>query len=214
MEGTAAHAQKKELRRQIRSHRANLPVDHPARRELNTHVSTLIESVTRKVARPHILAYASIAHEPSIDDALDQARANGARIFLPVVPGPGEPLMFGEVTCRMRDLTPVGKWDIREPHPTMDAEQLVNDLGLALIPGLSFSTQGKRLGNGGGFYDRTFGPQGMAPLSGATSQREPGRAHPMCVGVCFEAEYGQTFPAAPWDLAVDAVVTESALHAV
>lgn len=207
MEGTVAHARKKELRRQIRSSRKALSADHAARSELNAQVSALIETVMREGAHLNIVAYANIAHEPSIDDALDRARANGAHVYLPVVTGAGEPLMFGEVTVPMRELTPAGTWGIREPHATVGAEELVNDLGLALIPGLSFSAGGDRLGNGGGFYDRTFGPQGVAPL-----QHEPGRNLPLCVGVCFETEYGEQFPVAPWDLRVDAVVTDSGLH--
>ena len=71
MEGSVAHARKKELRQQIRSNREGLPADHSARSDLNTQVSALIQSVMREGARPNILAYASIAHEPSIDDALD-----------------------------------------------------------------------------------------------------------------------------------------------
>ncbi|MDK8347372.1 5-formyltetrahydrofolate cyclo-ligase [Brevibacterium sp. UMB1308A] len=209
MEGTVAHARKKELRQRIRSRRRTLSADHPARSELNAQVSALIESVMRKGAHLNILAYASIAHEPSIDDALDQARTNGARVYLPVVTGAGEPLMFGEATVPMKELTPAGTWGIREPRATVGAEQLVSDLGLALIPGLSFSTEGDRLGNGGGFYDRTFGPQGVAPLL-----REPGHHLPLSVGVCFEAEYGEKFPVAAWDLRVDAVVTEEGLHTV
>lgn len=207
MEGSVAHARKKELRQQIRSRREALPADHSARLDLNTQVGALIQLVMRENAGPNILAYASIAHEPSIDDALDQARAAGARILLPVVTAPGEPLMFGEVTSPLRDLAPVGKWGIREPHPTMEAERLVDDLGLALIPGLSFSTQGGRLGNGGGFYDRTFGPQGVAPL-GEVSRG--GRL--LSVGVCFDSEYGAEFPIAPWDLTVDGIVTENGLR--
>lgn len=209
MEGSLAHARKKELRQQIRSRRGALPAYHSARAHLNTQVGALIQSVMREGARTNVLAYASIAHEPSIDDALDQARAHGARVFLPVVTGPGEPLMFGQVTGLMRDLAPVGKWGIREPHPTVGAEQLVDGLGLALIPGLSFSAQGGRLGNGGGFYDRTFGPQGVAPL-GEVSRG--GRL--LSVGVCFDSEYGAQFPVAAWDLTVDGVVTENGLQTV
>ena len=84
MEGTVAHARKKELRRQIRSSRKALSADHAARSELNAQVSALIETVMREGAHLNIVAYANIAHEPSIDDALDQARANGAHVYLPV----------------------------------------------------------------------------------------------------------------------------------
>lgn len=75
---------------------------------------------------------------------------------------------------------------------------------LVLIPGLRFGVDGTRLGNGGGFYDRTFGPRGAAP---ALAHEVP------LTGVCFSWEFGGHLGAEDWDLAVGSVLTEDGLRA-
>lgn len=75
---------------------------------------------------------------------------------------------------------------------------------LVLIPGLRFGVDGTRLGNGGGFYDRTFGPRGAAP----------DLAHEVpLTGVCFSWEFGGHLGTEDWDLAVGSVLTEDGLRA-
>lgn len=75
---------------------------------------------------------------------------------------------------------------------------------LVLVPGLRFGADGTRLGNGGGFYDRTFGPRGAAP----------NLAHEVpLTGVCFSWEFGGHLEAEEWDLTVGSVLTEDGLRA-
>jgi 5-formyltetrahydrofolate cyclo-ligase len=80
------------------------------------------------------------------------------------------------------------------------------------------------LGNGGGFYDRTFGPHGVAPLDrGNQAEAEgspsvewesaPPLSVPRVVGVCFASELGLTgLIAEDWDLRIPAAITEAGLH--
>lgn len=75
---------------------------------------------------------------------------------------------------------------------------------LVLVPGLRFGADGTRLGNGGGFYDRTFGPRGAAP---DLTHEVP------LTGVCFSWEFGGRLGAEEWDLAVGSVLTEDGLRA-
>ncbi len=74
---------------------------------------------------------------------------------------------------------------------------LVEDLDAVLVPGLAFDLNGRRLGRGGGHYDRFLV-----------------RLRPDClrVGVCFEGQIVDTVPADPWDQPVDAVVTEAGVR--
>lgn len=76
---------------------------------------------------------------------------------------------------------------------------------IVLVPGLRFGTDGTRLGNGGGFYDRTFGPRGAVP----------DLAHEVpLTGVCFSWEFRGRLEAEAWDLTVGSVLTENGLRAV
>lgn len=83
-----------------------------------------------------------------------------------------------------------------------------SDRVLVLTPGLAFDTQGARLGNGAGFYDKTFGPQGQLAHESLSSLRR----RLDFVGVCWDAEVQESLPVQPWDLVVDAIVTERGIR--
>ncbi len=72
-------------------------------------------------------------------------------------------------------------------------------LDVVVVPGIAFDAAGRRLGFGGGFYDRTFG-------SGLDSVRA---RRPPLIGLCFDLQVVARCPAGPDDVAVDVVVTES-----
>lgn len=198
--GAGGREQKAGLREVIRKRRASTPPDSSSRSQLTAHVTQFLRS--RVSPGSAVLAYAALGAEPNLDPCLDAVAASGVRVFLPVVVGAGQPLMFGELTGRMGNLPRRGKWHIREPEPTLTARELVPLLDVALLPGLAFSTSGYRLGNGGGFYDRTFGPRGLSPLTCPSA------------GVCFACEDGADFPTNDWDLCVDAVITDAGVREV
>ncbi|WP_228278336.1 5-formyltetrahydrofolate cyclo-ligase [Brevibacterium limosum] len=171
-------------------------------------------SVIREAPVRSLLAYAALPGEPDLDPALDRFLAAGGTVYLPVVTTVGEPLMFGQVTGSMARLKPWGRWGIREPardHTLLSAAQLLSPavgLDLILVPALGFGADGARLGNGGGFYDRTFGPHGAAPLGSASLG-----SGPRVLGVCFAEELDLTgLVAEDWDLRIPAAVTEDGTH--
>lgn len=99
----------------------------------------------------------------------------------------------------------------RAPEPTTASGGVsggVSDRVLVLTPGLAFDTQGARLGNGAGFYDKTFGPQGQLAHESLSSLRR----RLDFVGVCWDAEVQESLPVQPWDLVVDAIVTERGIR--
>lgn len=157
-----------------------------------------------------VVAYASLPGEPSLDAVLEHLIAAGVPVLLPVTLK-GQPLRLGPATAPL-DALPRGTWDIREPATHLPvAEALAGIAGppaspvLVLAPGLAFDAAGARLGNGGGFYDRTFGPRGVLA--------EPDHSH-LCErlvieGVCWDDEVQERLPAEPWDLIVGAVLTDA-----
>ncbi len=156
-----------------------------------------------------MLAYAALRGEPNLDSCIDRFLAAGGRVYLPVVTEVGRPLVFGEVRESIRTLQPKGRWGIREPEPQLSAAELMSaevGLGLVFVPALGFGEGGARLGNGGGFYDRTFGPMGEVPLADSAHQTA-------IFGVCFDEEIGlDGLHVEPWDLRITRAVTEAGLH--
>jgi 5-formyltetrahydrofolate cyclo-ligase len=66
----------------------------------------------------------------------------------------------------------------------------LDEMDLLLVPGLAFTSEGRRLGRGGGYYDRVL----AAPALRA-----------MTVGVCFEFQIVETLPLEAHDMAVQRV---------
>ncbi|WP_198394176.1 5-formyltetrahydrofolate cyclo-ligase [Brevibacterium yomogidense] len=205
---------KAQLRADVRARRAShLEAPDTARRTaqdaLTAQVSALVDARQPAV----VVGYASLPGEPSLDTALERLIDARVPVLLPTT-RKGEPLLLGQVTGPLDEL-PRGTWDIREPHyplttPEALADSPAHGTFLVLVPGLAYDAHGVRLGNGGGFYDRTFGPQGLL----ADTRHAALRARLEFVGVCWDAERTGTLPRADWDLAVGSVLTETGLHTV
>ena len=98
-----------------------------------------------------------------------------------------------EMVLEVTELAPgqlaLGRWGIWEPT---DEAPLLSDysrLDLVVVPGVAFSSDGKRLGRGKSFYDR------FLPLV-------PRAAF---VGVCYPCQVVEQIPADPWDIGMDIV---------
>lgn len=88
------------------------------------------------------------------------------------------------------------------PEP-VDAKPLhARQLDLLLMPLVGFDLAGRRLGMGGGYYDAT-----LAFLRHRRHWRKP-----RLVGVAFECQRVETLPHDPWDMPLDAVLTEKRLY--
>ena len=80
------------------------------------------------------------------------------------------------------------------PEPRADCPPVaLASIDWVLVPGIAFDAQGRRVGYGGGYYDR------LLPLL------EKGTAR---VAGAFELQLVERVPAAPHDTTVDAIVTE------
>lgn len=142
-----------------------------------------------------ILAYASFGTELSTDRFLRRVLEDGKVLLLPRVGRDG--LDLHEVRDPATDLAP-GTWGIREPRPNYCPLADPGRVDFALIPGVAFDRRGRRLGYGGGYYDRLLAnglPIGTPLVSGA-----------------FEVQMVGEVPVGPHDAPVHAVVTEEGIY--
>ena len=96
-----------------------------------------------------LLCYAPVRGEPDLSTAYLAAQKRGMKIAFPRCEG--KHMTFHEV----RDLSQLQAGRFGIPTPPEDAREVhTNAHTLCLLPALSATKQGVRLGYGGGFYDR------------------------------------------------------------
>ncbi len=124
--------------------------------------------------------------QPLIENLLDL----GWRAALPKIISKDTALQFRQWTPDSEMQPEI--WQIPVPQNTAE---LVPDV--LLIPLVGFDQQRHRLGNGGGFYDRSLA--GISPT-------------PLAIGVGLESLKLEDIQSQPHDIAMDFVVTEQAIY--
>jgi 5-formyltetrahydrofolate cyclo-ligase len=126
-----------------------------------------------------VMAYIGVGDEPDTEPLLARLRADGKHVVLPRVVGPIIEACAGEPSR-------IGSFGIPEPDgPAADPATI----DLVVVPGLAFTADGRRLGQGKGYYDR------FLPLTTAVT-----------VGACFAEMVVEDLPTEPHDVRLDRIV--------
>ncbi len=120
------------------------------------------------------------------------ALERGKRVALPRVNAGSRMLDLCAVTDVVND-TAAGFRGIFEPGAHCELLP-VDAIDWVLVPGVAFDVEGRRIGYGGGYYDR------LLPRLPSNARRVSG---------AFEVQVVDQVPAAGHDLAIDALVTET-----
>ena len=88
------------------------------------------------------------------------------------------------------------------PEPDVPATALLEaaQMAMVVLPLVAFDAQCRRLGMGGGWYDRSF------------AFRQGHAAPPWLVGAAFATQQVDHLDPEAWDVTLDAVCSESAVH--
>jgi 5,10-methenyltetrahydrofolate synthetase len=157
------------------------------RERASTNIAAKLDQVLEDIAGKTIAAYWPIRGELDLRPWMTKAIAKSARIALPVVIEKDQPVEFHLWTpdCAMK----IGKWKIPVPA---EAKAVTPDI--IIIPLLGVDKEQYRLGNGGGYYDRT--------LAGLSSAKTIG------IGQSF-ARMDTIYPM-PWDIPMQQVLLADA----
>lgn len=157
MEGAASlRDEKADLRRRVRKALAALPPLRRAQEEELVNAAVVSDPAWR--AASVVMAYHAKTPEFSVVAACNEAMRAGRRLVLPRVDG--RRLMLHQVSA-WEDLVP-GAFGLREPRASCPVVA-PDEVDVALVPALAYDAAGRRLGQGGGFYDRL-----LPRVSGAT----------------------------------------------
>ena len=140
--------------------------------------------------------------EPDLNPLISIAWAQGQRVFLPIVHGKGQPMSFA--ACEENTNLVPNRYGIMEPDVATAQMIRPTELDFVLAPLVAFDAKCYRIGVGGGFYDRTFAFKRTA----ADNQTEAS-TRPTMIGVAFDWQKLESIQPQPWDVQLDAVVTES-----
>ena len=179
---------KARLRAEMRARRAGLsPV---AVAEAGAAAARRLESMPAVAGARRVAAYRAVRGEVPLDELLDGPRRDA--LTLPRVVGDGLEFV---AWCDGQRVAP-GAFGIPEP---VDGEVVAfADHDAVLVPLVAFDARCHRLGQGGGFYDRAL----------AALPSGPAAARPATIGVAHWFQQVDEIPLEPWDMPLDAVVTD------
>lgn len=195
---TLAMPARAELRRLLRARRQAMS---PAERALASRriASTLWrKGLVRRGQR--VAVYLGMPGEVDLASVIAHAQSSGCHLYLPRIVS----LRSGRMEFRRftrRSALVRNRLGILEP--SRDARRIApRSLDRVLVPLLGFDPAGHRLGLGAGFYDRRF-----AFLRVGRRWRRP-----RLIGVAYELQKLPHLEQQPWDVPLDAIVTERRIY--
>ncbi|MGE5625244.1 MAG: 5-formyltetrahydrofolate cyclo-ligase [Bacillota bacterium] len=187
-----------ELRRQSRDARRALIPD--VRRAAAVAAAHLLAATPLYQDARRIAVYIAVDGELDPEPLVQNARAAGKEIYLPVLPPATAGVMSFRPYAPGAALKP-NRFQI--PEPVAGDPLPPADLDIVLTPLVAFDLEGNRLGMGAGYYDKTF-----------AFLKRVQRVHPALVGFAYECQLAPEVPAEVWDVPLSAVVTEQHFYAV
>ena len=178
---------KQALRQQLRSQRASLPASSRTRaaRKAARHAKKLLRGC-RNVA-----VYLSCGSELDTAPLIHQLNHRGSRVYVPKLRG--QRMAF--VSLKRGAALRRNRFGIFEPVTSQRAARL----DAIVLPLLGFDATGRRLGQGGGYYDRV--------LANSRPYRRPLR-----IGYAYAVQEVAKILANAQDARLDTIITEQGIH--
>ena len=173
------------IRRKMRSARTAL--DPGTVEELSRRITAVIRELPEYRQAQVVMIYRAVQGEVNLE------LLRGKVFAYPLCTGPGEMcalLPEGERAWR------TGAFGIPEPVRELSREIAPEEIDLVLCPCTAFDPDCRRLGMGGGYYDRFL----------------PRCTKAKFIAVAYEFQRAEALEAQSWDIPMDAVVTEERVY--
>ena len=175
---------KKLLRLRMREQMRSLPADYV--RAAGADIQEQILSSAGYHEAERIFLFISMPKEPPTGRILRQALADGKKVYIPKCSAKEM------LAVRIRDPEHLYPGMLGIPEPSDCSETVTaEELDLILVPCLAAAPDGRRLGHGGGYYDRF--------LEGHTENT---------VCLCFRRMFCEEIPMDTYDVPMPLVITE------
>lgn len=191
---------KAQLRRTLRSRRRALSAQQQqqAAQGLLKQLKKLVEFQRARRVASYVESDGEIATQPLHRDC----RRRGIDCFLPVI----HPQQ-GQFHMRFHRYRPGqqlrnNRFGIAEPNPWRQPSLATEHFDIIVMPLVGFDRAGRRLGMGGGFYDRAL----------AFCRRRPHpKQRPLLIGLAHHGQEVDRLPCEAWDVPLDLIVTDRAV---
>ena len=184
-------ASKQEIRDFYRARRKqifNISGDQASRLIAQNFLTSLPGITTQTL----VAGYMPMAGEVDPRPVMENLEATEVKLLLPVVKKKDAPLSF--YPYRGGDALKKGMYGNDEPENRKKAATP----DIILVPLVAFDNTGTRLGQGGGFYDRT--------LAAIRAKKDI-----LAIGLAFHGQMHEALPKEPDDELLDAIVTEEGI---
>ena len=135
-----------------------------------------------------VFIYCSVKDEFPTDELLQLAIASGKKVYVPYVVDTAARVM---VPVRLRSLADLVLGEYAIPTSKTN-DNIATRIDLAVVPGVLFTAGGKRLGYGGGYYDRFLARYGCYK-----------------VGLCYSCQIADDLPTDKHDVLMDKVIYQA-----
>ena len=138
-----------------------------------------------------IMFYASFRSEAATMPCIIHALKLKKMVLLPLVDRKRKTLRIFQIS-ELSELGP-GFMGIPEPKVKRTRERHLNDIGVVIVPGAGFDSEGNRLGYGAGYYDRLL----------SKAKRDITK-----IALAFEEQIVPEIPGEKHDIKMDKVITD------
>ena len=183
--------EKRSLRKAVLALRASLPPERCA--EHSRAICRRLYEYPALAAAERVMLYAAVGTEPDLTELAGLLSADGKRLYYPVCGREG--LMYAAAPDSP-DAWRTGKYGIAEPDPEHSTLISPETLDAVIVPCVAFDTAHRRLGHGGGYYDRFL----------------PRCTRAVKLAAAFDIQRAAAVPTDSFDVTVDAVATELRIY--
>lgn len=179
------------LRRTCRQIRENLSPVY--QQKTSSKICQRLQSMEVYRYAKHIALYHASRGEVNLDLLWESAPMHGKFCYFPAI--------TDDKTLLFLPATPVTPFEPNRygiPEPAIDKQNAKDpdELDLIIMPLVAFDSKGTRLGMGGGYYDKTLA----------------NKKNTLLIGLAYEFQHTSYIEPQPWDVALDAVVTQRRIY--
>ena len=183
--------EKRSLRKAVLALRASLPPERRA--EHSRAICRRLYEHPALAAVERVMLYAAVGTEPDLTELAGLLSADGRRLYYPACGMEG--LMYAAAPDDP-DAWRTGKYGIAEPDPEHSSLISPEMLDTVIVPCVAFDASHRRLGHGGGYYDRFL----------------PSCTRAVKLAAAFEIQRVAAVPTGSLDVTMDAVATELRIY--